>query len=212
MNYKSSIQAGIEPPLYSKKILKRAMNHILFKKETNFLLIPIIYLFLVSCGGTKSRTERRELAKVYLDSSDQFLDENKYEKALVYLNKASSFDTSLVEIYHLKGYTNLKLRKYQAAINDLTKAIETKRSKEYSYLWEVYHTRALAFQLNEQHKEALIDFNHILTEDSTSTRFLFDRSSSLIMLGDTMKACEDWRKMIELGDHRGVSLINEHCK
>jgi len=97
-------------------------------------------------------------------------------------------------IYTNRGNKLFKLKRYEEAIADFSKAISVYQSDDL-----VYGSRAKAYYFQREYQLALDDFERAIKLNPDSRRLYYDRSLTYRALGNFSAAREDVRRSCELG-------------
>ncbi|WP_417319884.1 tetratricopeptide repeat protein [Emcibacter sp.] len=107
---------------------------------------------------------------------------------------AAGTDQSLLrEIYLERGKIQSLRREYQAAVDDLTRAIEIAPEDTQGYF-----LRAKVFRYRNNHAAARLDIDRGLELDKDNADFLLESGILYRVTGEKLKAGQVWQKVIDL--------------
>jgi len=108
--------------------------------------------------------------------------------------------------YLKKGNTQLELKNYKEALDELNKAIvlDVENGEAYAY-------RGMAKYHLKDYKNAMADFDKALKILPDYGEVYDLRGICKSELGDKTGACEDWNKAFELGFNQAYNLIEKYC-
>ncbi|MBW1726356.1 MAG: tetratricopeptide repeat protein [Deltaproteobacteria bacterium] len=106
------------------------------------------------------------------------------------------------EAYIKQGVANVKLKKYNQAIEDFSRAIKLDPNNA-----EYYYKRGVTYGNLNQHQKAIEDFNEAIRLNPKYAEAYSNRGFVYMMkLDDKKKACSDWKRACELGDCINLNL------
>ena len=128
----------------SKKLLKRLLVTSLTIGTLTFT--PQIYFDNLSLYSIAHA--EYEAVDVYMEAmamemfkeAKKFAEQNNYNEAIKYYNKAIQFNPNYLEAYNDRGFAYSKLKNYNKAIEDYTKAIQIDPSRAV-----IYHNRGVVY-------------------------------------------------------------------
>jgi len=152
------------------------------------------------------------LAVLYQDTAISCSRSGKYELALAYYNKAILYDSTCAGYFHNRGFTKRQLKRYQEALEDFTRAIEVESDTLCQNKASSYHSRAITFKEMEDYSNAIKDHTRAIGLDTNRLEYLFCRGLTYLAMGDTLKACTDWKQGADKDDELAESFYREHCR
>ncbi|MGD1841191.1 MAG: tetratricopeptide repeat protein [Thermonemataceae bacterium] len=189
------------------------MNYIKTKKNSYIIISILLLQILIGCKRASSSRQDKVIAQRYADTANKYMVENKYDLALSYLDKAITHDTISADYFHNRGVVKSQLEKHKEAILDFDKALD--KYTVYTYdkgEAESYCMRGANYQSMGLYEKALEDYTKAVTIDTINTNCIVLRANLYFKMGDTLRACEDWKKAKSLGDDWGRGDIRLYCK
>lgn len=126
------------------------------------------------------------------------------KRAVSDFKKAIKLDPEEGKYYYERGKLFISLEKYDKAIEDLSKTIEL-----YPDLTDAYNNRGDAFRLSGQYENAIMDYSDVVRMDDQNVQAYNNRGYSYNKLKDTENTCRDMQKACELGDCRGLEILQK---
>ncbi len=126
-------------------------------------------------------------AAVLVQRGFAYLDEKDWTLAIADASRALALDGSLPRAYNLRAIAQRSAGDPEAALRDLSRAVELEPNLDN------YFQRAATYQLLNDHKRALDDFNQALQGWPAEPHIYFARAQSRAALGDSHGAQEDIR-------------------
>jgi tetratricopeptide (TPR) repeat protein len=116
------------------------------------------------------------------------------KNALVFLNKAISIDPKKGRTYYNRAMVFDGLGQKEEAIKDYSIAL----LYQSDLTIEILSNRAVLFIETGKYKEAIIDLNYLISEDSNNFMYYYNRAFSKLKLNDIDGAIDDYRKVLQL--------------
>ena len=110
------------------------------------------------------------------------------------------------EEYNHRGITKAKLKDYEAAIADFTKAIEINPNNE-----QAYYNRGNAKSKLKDYKGAIADFNKAIKINPKDFDAYNSRGLAKIFIEQKSSGCLDFSTSKELGNEMANQLIAKFC-
>jgi serine/threonine-protein kinase len=157
-----------------------------------------------------------EYAATYFDRGLAKNEIGDYHGAFIDFSEAISLDSSMTKAYFRRGVSKIKLELYYEAIQDFN-AVENKGWLEGNGELEVrkkmpvHGNRGFAKAQIGDYGGAIFDFDIALSADSRNSLLYRWRAIAKSSIGDEKGACEDWRKVYELGSDEGRLMVEKHC-
>jgi len=146
------------------------------------------------CRDFRKKVQKMEQVK---EEGNKLFKEGKLEEAYEKYDSAIKLDplnaTTASKLYFNKSAVAIKMKKYDFAINDATKAIEL--DKEYT---KAYQRRAQCYMETDKWDEALADLNKAKELDSNDNEILTQ-----------IKKCEKQRKVAQRKDYYKILGITK---
>jgi tetratricopeptide (TPR) repeat protein len=96
---------------------------------------------------------------------------------------------------------------FNGAIEDINKAIELEPSN-----WISYFSKGVTLSLFfENDNQALDAFSMAISLNPNAGEAYYYRGNVKLVLKDTIGACSDWRKALDLGITEATVFIDENC-
>lgn len=130
-----------------------------------------------------------------------------YTNALKDVNTALFIKNDFADGYNLRGLIYLKMGNYKNACSDFEQAVKgiEKPGKEYFNL-------GFAKSKIRDYNGALIAFNQSLEFAPGIALTHFERGNIWEKLGNTNKACQDWKKAADLYNPNAINKFREKCQ
>ena len=172
-------------------------------------IVGISFLVLVSANISCNQKEDRSPRKMALEFNKKaidlapFMKDDSLKKAIVYLDSATSIDSSCVLCYSNKLTFLLSLKLFDRAMSTVLKIIELRPGEYYYYttagmLSELSGDSALAksyFQQSLNLSEKVLDTVKIRSADYYGISVL--QSNIYLMLGDSIKSKQQLRDLLK---------------
>lgn len=129
---------------------------------------------------------------------------DEYDNAKSDFKKAIKLFPEEGKYYLEMGKLNLLLGKYGEAIDNFNTAIEI-----YPDMADAYFNRGEAFRLYEQYEKAVSDYTLAILLDDENVQAYNNRGYSYNKLNDMEKTCRDMQKACNLGDCRGLEILQK---
>lgn len=108
--------------------------------------------------------------------------------------------------YYESGVYQLQLQDYNAALADLTKAIEL----DSTYV-NAYYLRGDIKDDLKDYKGAISDYTNAIKYNAKYKDAFYNRGCTYYKLGDAINACNDWNSALNLGAKSVKKLITKLC-
>ena len=105
-----------------------------------------------------------------------------------------------------KGETEFYNKKYQEAVTDFDKVLETDPNNRAAHYY-----KAMCKSYLGDNKTAVEEFSFVIDADPKNSDALINRGRCKQKLGDKEGACEDWNKAKELGDVDARAQVRNYC-
>jgi tetratricopeptide (TPR) repeat protein len=136
------------------------------------------------------------------------INKGKYSRALENFDKALSLNTGTNEfnIYLNRGVAYLELEETDAALKDITKAIELGPNNA-----SAYHSRGRIYYSTKQYSEAVKDFSRSVEINPNNDAAYYNLGMTYFRLEDNKNACENFHKSCSLGNKNACKMIIMNC-
>ncbi len=141
--------------------------------------------FLTGCFGPPASIKHEENGR-------QFLNDNKYSKAIEEFSKAISKNPNNSFAYNNRGIAYASLKQYELAINDFSKAIELKPE-----LLEPYNNRGFVLELKGETKLAIEDFSQSTRINENNEVAKNNLANARRKIGDLQQTINDLSEKID---------------
>ena len=145
----------------------------------------------------------------FQSQGDKAFDKGNYQQSIRYYSAALEQFENDSSYYH-RGNAKIKLKDFQGAIDDYTKAIGINPNNA-----SFYKNRASAKNELGDYQGAIPDFDKAITinpnNQTTRTSYKY-RGVSKALVGDQNGACDDWRQATSLGDEVASEWVREQCR
>lgn len=139
----------------------------------------------------------------YLSKGNRAYDENEYDKAIEYYNKAIELDPDFADAYNNRGIAYRRKGECAKAIEDYNKAIEL--DPDYS---EAYYNRGRAYRYLKEYDKAIEDYSKAIELNPEDAEAYNSRGVAYADLKEYGKAIEDFSKAIELNPEDAEAYNN----
>ena len=129
----------------------------------------------------------------FRQSAVDHLRKGEYVEALEYLNAAIQKESSVPELYFLRGYAKYGLDDFMGAEQDYTRSIDLS-----PYLADVFTNRAIVRSQLENFKGAMEDFDKAVEMDASNGEVWFHRARTNLLLKKNYSCIVDCNKAIQL--------------
>lgn len=154
--------------------------------------------------------ENPEYYEAYKLQSKALHNLEQYQENLAFLEKTTQIfpDSSLFLLYG--AFSKVGLQDFKSAESDITKFIDICSKTDSSNL-------ALAFRFRGSALEGMKEFDSAINAYSESLRYkkleytLMDRADCYLILGERMKACDDYRSAANAGYLEAYGVIKSLC-
>jgi len=185
-------------------------------KFTFLLLISLSY-----CTTFAQITRPSQETKILIDSAQnyqkisyKYYKEGVYSLAMVYATESIKI-RRLPGSYKWRGQIKMTLGDYFGAIKDFDKEIfyttDTIGKKIIHFDYMAFYERGKCKYYLKKYKEAILDFNIMLSEFSDHSPTLYFRGLSKIKLGEKIGGCEDLSKAGEESYFEAYEAIKKYC-
>ncbi|MFT4032891.1 MAG: DnaJ domain-containing protein [Siphonobacter sp.] len=174
---------------------------------------PLVLYFLISGIITLGASlliginwYEKKSAKTDLAIAVQLLVDEDTLAANEHLNTAIAKDESLTEAYQLRGQVRLKLRDFQTAYSDLTRAAKASPFDE-----AIQFDLATCCYYLKRYAQARHHLTTVLKIYPENAKALLMRGTIFWLEQDTLQACSDWQQSAGLGEIEAKDLQREYC-
>ena len=147
---------------------------------------------------------RKENPEFYLRIGLEYLQDEKHEGAISFLNSAIRVDPNLAEAYQFRGIAHFALGNYQAALDDYNTALSLD-----STLHMVYVFRALYFIEIKLYHVAIEDLSLAIQLNKHCAEAYFFRGGCKGMVDDLKGGTFDIMAAAQLGMREAQKTLNE---
>lgn len=147
-----------------------------------------------SCGKTS-----QELT----EEARKLLQMQKYEEAILLLNKAIDKNSKNAEAFNARGVALFELGKFKDALLDYEQAIRLDSSN-----YKPFYNRAEVFRVQKKYAEAIQDYNKAVQKNAQIADLYVNRGVCYYNLQDTTQALTDFRKAVELQKDNKLAWFN----
>jgi tetratricopeptide (TPR) repeat protein len=130
---------------------------------------------------------------------------NELPAALLFINKAISMNPRKGGAYYNRAIIYDRLENREAAIADLTKALDFDPILEL----KVLSNRAVLLLETENYLRAISDLSRLIDIDARNYMYYYNRAYAKLQSGDRAGAINDYREVVKLnpGDQETINLI-----
>ena len=149
----------------------------------------------------------KQKAIVLMDSAKKYLPENWRIKNNWAFLRQTNVNQSFEDIYS-KAKQAMDAKLYPKALLLLNQSISKNPENT-----EAYQKRALCHYFLQQFQKSLSDINIAFQRNDANKGFLFNlKGVNFINLGETDKACQNFKKAVEIGDVDGQANFKKFCE
>ena len=147
-------------------------------------------------------------ADEFSDNGYKYIDEKKYQLAILEFNKAIEIDTTHKKSYKGKASAKYKLEDFEGSLLDINKAIEIDPNDD-----EAYFSRGYFKYKMGKLRAAIMDYNRAIDLNPDDQLYYYATSRTKFELEDSTAGCLDLIKMEVLFDVEDydVSYRKMHC-
>lgn len=216
------VNAGIALAYLSNEMTEKAIES--YKKCMT--LNPSDFIYYYEVGWIYNENKNYKEALSYLDRAVELNKDSSntkpYEERILANNALKNYEAVIADYrsmleynpenwdyYYQIGYIQNDQGKYSDALISLNKAIELN-----DYLSDPIYERAYSYKKMGKFKDALKDFNTVLEmdKDDAPIKLYSHRGDCYWELGDKNKACDDYKKAVELQVTGAAEKLAEKCK
>ncbi len=201
------------------------------QKTNNLLEVPLknsISFFLIALFSLLNNQLNAQLNKAYFyNQARQFLNKNQNSETILTINQLIAADSTIAEVWLLRGIAKYGLNDLRGAITDFDRAIRLNPVYTYAYLYrgsahgqlgainksisdynfaldlrpnstEALLNRGISYLIAQQFKNALSDFNKVISIEPKNADAWTHRGTALLFLGDTIKSIGSYSQAILL--------------
>ncbi|MCG3166735.1 MAG: Photosystem I assembly protein Ycf3 [Bacteroidia bacterium] len=165
--------------------------------KMRLIVFFFLSLFLVSCGNKEKGNYSKALAAI---------DSANYENAVQYLNtaiKEKEQDTTLAQLFFLRGQVYEKSGQLDLALNDYAEAL-----KQNSENIEALVKAGNIYNLLSNYSDALKSYNRALEIDADNTDLLIKRADILTATDRDSLAFADFEKVISIEPENDYAIMS----
>jgi protein O-mannosyl-transferase len=181
-----------------------------------------------------------DLTDAYFNLAEILNRANHKKEALILYNKGLSLDKNVYNAYLMRGDLKKDMGDIQAAIDDYNYIIKNKSNHPRAYFsravalmiqkkyklaiddfnkaisinknyTKAYINRGLSYAYLKKYNLAIEDYNKAEILDSTNSIIFYNRANAKFLMKDTLSACLDWYKALELGNKDAAKYISIYC-
>lgn len=154
----------------------------------------------------------KDLGELHLGKANCAYHLNMFDTALAAIDRAMEIKGEESELYDLRGNVYFKSRKYEEAIEQFSKAIETNASsKKKIHLLNTYYNRGSSYLLLKEYKKGAKDFSKAIEMNPKFAQAYHNRGVCYIRLEKIGDGCADMQKASGMGSPRSAKYIEDYC-
>ncbi len=127
--------------------------------------------------------------------------------ALGKLNRALVHDEALLPAYRLRGQVLLHLREFEKAYGDLVTVAQQTLPEE-----GLETELATCSYYLKKYAQSRSHLNKALRTNPENGKLFQMRGTNFWLEKDSLRACEDWKQAVELGEQEAAGLRNKYCR
>ena len=134
----------------------------------------------------------------------EYIKQNDFEKAIVYLDKALGYDSANADHYNLKGHCLSQLKRNKEAFSVYSEGI--KRNPDNPFL---YYSRGYFLLFDEEYKQAIVDFTKCLELPGNDSLIKYSysyRGEAKLRIRDFTGSYDDLMKAYNLDSNNIITL------
>jgi tetratricopeptide (TPR) repeat protein len=137
--------------------------------------------------------------------------DGNYDKALSFFSTYKPGEILYPDAMYSSGYCKFMNGDYKEAIEDWETAKKEGMPDCDNRLAQAYFKLGNQYHQEKKYPPAIACYTKSL-ELVPDVNVLFNRGISYLYLGEKEKACEDWKRVMELGSEESLPLIQEYCE
>ena len=134
---------------------------------------------------------------VYVSRGRVYQDMGNHQFAIMDFDSAIKMNDTYSDAYFHRGVSKLRTRIYKEAIDDLTKALETKTKDNYG----IYDALGCCHQALKDYDQAFRYMDEAISKDPTNVQFLMNRAQCHYELGQYTESIQDLERALQLDEH-----------
>lgn len=140
----------------------------------------------------------------FFNRADIYIIQKDYQKAWEDYSKAIELYPKNSVGYSRRGYASWLLNDFLEAVADCSKAISLDSGSI-----NAYYVRGNAYRKLERYHDAVKDYSQVIAQNPEYTQAYNNRGYAYNKMGKTNETCADFKKACELGDCRGIELLQK---
>lgn len=156
-----------------------------------------------------NRAERLDAGnpRVYYTKAKVFTSDSRFKEAEGMFSKAIGIDSFSADMYNDRCYVRYRLRDYDGALADASRAIAL-----FPQFLNAYYNKGMIFYETGRAKEAVRVFDTTLSLANNFYFGYFYRGMAKKSINDLKGACADWQESVNLGFTQAQDTIRAYCK
>ena len=143
----------------------------------------------------------------YTNRGNALFQEGNVNGALADYDHAIALHHGTKDAYYNRAVVLFQNKQYDKAAADFSEVIKLDAGDK-----DALYDRALCYIYSDKKKEALNDLNGYIKLDPGSADAYGKRGVMRIQLGDSLGACDDWRKAAGMGSAEAKNALEHYCK
>lgn len=166
-----------------------------------FLLLAVVFGFfgLQQYHHKQAEQELAEATRLLVDEDTLV--------ALGKLNRAIVHDEALLPAYRLRGQVLLHLREFEKAYGDLVTVAQQTLPEE-----GLETELATCSYYLKKYAQSRSHLNKALRTNPENGKLFQMRGTNFWLEKDSLRACEDWKQAMELGEQEAAGLRDKYCR
>lgn len=140
-------------------------------------------------------------------TADESFENEQYSQALYYYNELKKDEPNNPENYSKTAYALFKQGNYEKALDEYNKAINLESDNA-----QFYFLRSLVYWKLGKLEKSNKDLSKAIKLNPNQHAAYNNLGLNLIQLKDTLNACENFKKAMELGNTNAIGNYNKYCK
>ncbi|MCF8277727.1 MAG: tetratricopeptide repeat protein [Flavobacteriales bacterium] len=150
----------------------------------------------------------QRLMQAHFDRGQLHMRMNDQKSALKDYKKVVELDPSNVQLTWDIGRISYEAEEYVDALTYYSRAIDELDKPEA----QLFLIRGETFEKLKNYEAAIVDYTRVIEMNPNLADAHYNRGQAKARLGDTEKACVDWKKAAELGHMEAKGVIVYNCK
>lgn len=145
--------------------------------------------------------------RAYYNRGIAYFSMNDFVRADADFTRVIQMQPKDTSAYLFKGLIRYNQKDFEGAIREYTNAINN--GPNYA---TAYYNRGIAYGELKSYALAISDFDKALSVNPNNNEYLFNSGLAALFSGDTVKACQAWKKASDNGYEKAIRAVDRYCK